>query len=180
MARSAQRVELGVVSGAHGVRGAVRIRPFTDRPEAVAAYGPLSDEAGTRAFTLNVQRVEKGQVIARIDGIGEREAAEALKGTRLFVDRAALPDDPDPDSFYRHDLIGLEAVDAGGAVLGTVTALENFGAGDLLEISFPGRTGTDFVPFTRAFVPRVDVAAGRITLELPEDFFAAGKDSDHG
>lgn len=180
MARRDERVELGVVTGAHGVRGAVKIRTFTAEPKAIAAYGPLSDEAGTRTFTIKVERADKDQIVARIGGVDDRDAAEALKGTRLFVARDALPADPDPDTFYRHDLIGLDAVDGAGNPLGTVTALENFGAGDLLEISFAGRKGTDYVPFTRAFVPEVDARAGRVTLALPEDFFAAPKERDDG
>lgn len=157
------RLCLGIVTGAHGLRGLVRIRPFTDTPEGVAAYGPLESEDGARRFALTVMnRTGKGQVVARIDGVDDRNGAEALRGQRLYVGRDSLPA-PDEDEYYHVDLIGLAAVDPAGAPLGTVRAVYDFGAGDILEIQGPdGRLST--VPFTRAAVPGVDLAAGRVVV----------------
>jgi 16S rRNA processing protein RimM len=152
----------------------VRIKTYTERPEDIAAYGPLSDEAGARRFDIVSVKPAKDGVFARIAGIDERAAAEALKGARLYVDRAALPE-PEPESWYHGDLIGLAAVAPDGTALGTVEAVHNFGAGDLLEIAFFGRRATELVPFAKELVPEVDVAAGRIVLDLPDKFFEAGE-----
>ena len=174
MAGAEKRCLMGVVSGARGLAGEVRIRTYTERPEDIAAYGPLSDEAGTRRFDIVAVKPLKDGVVARIAGIDDRAAAEALKGVRLYVARAALPQ-PEPESWYHGDLIGLAAVAPDGATLGSVEAVRNFGAGDLLEIAFSGRRTTELVPFTKALVPEVDVAAGRIVLALPDKFFDPGE-----
>ena len=162
------RICLGVITGAHGVRGLVRIKSFTAAPGDIAAYGPLDDEAGTRRFEVAVKGEAKGAVLAALAGVQDRNAAEALKGTRLYVDRAALPPPQDEEEYYHADLIGLRAEDATGRNLGRVVAVHNFGAGDLLEIERPD--GTELLlPFTKAAVPSVDIAAGRLTVEPPED-----------
>ena len=166
------RACLAAVAGAHGLGGLVRLRCFTERPEDVGAYGPLEDEAGQRRFEIEVVGRTKGGVLARIEGIGDRDQAEALAGTRLYVDRAALPGIEEPETFYHADLIGLRAEDAAGRPLGRITAVHDFGAGDLLELERPGpaegaRGGTLFVPFTRAAVPVIDPAGGRVVMELP-------------
>lgn len=174
MNRAAERIALGTISGARGVRGEVRIKTYTEEPEDIAAYGPLTDEAGKRHFEiLSVTPVKDG-VAARMAGIDDRAAAEALKGLELYVDRSALPR-PEPESWYHSDLIGLSAEAPDGTVLGTVEAVQNFGAGDLLEIAFDGRSGTEFVPLTTTFVPEVDVAGGRVIVALPENFFKPGE-----
>ena len=162
------RICLGAIAGAHGVRGLVRIKSFTAAPRDIAAYGPLEDEAGTRRFEIAVKGETKGLVLAALAGVGDRDAAEALKGTRLYVERAALPPPEDEEEYYHADLIGLRAETPDGTGLGRVVAVHNFGAGDLLELERPD--GTELLlPFTKAAVPAVDLAAGRLVAEVPED-----------
>ncbi len=165
---SEERICLGAVSGAHGVRGAVRIKSFTDQPIDVAAYGPLSDDTGERIFELSGARPVKGGVVARIKGVDDRDQAEALKGTKLSVPRATLPATED-DEFYHADLVGLAAVDGEGADLGRVAAVHNFGAGDLLEIEPPGGAASFMAPFSREVVSEIDLEGRRITVLLPVD-----------
>jgi 16S rRNA processing protein RimM len=160
------RVLLGIVTGAQGVRGAVRVKSFTADPADVGAYGPLSDERGARRFRLAVVGQSKGVVIARIDGVEDRDAAEALRGVRLYVERAALPP-PDEEEYYHADLVGMAAVLADGSPFGRVVAVHDFGAGDSLEVERP-EGGTILVPFSRAAVPVVDVEARRLVVEPPE------------
>jgi len=164
-ADSERRVCVGRVKGAHGVRGGVRITPFTERPEDVAAYGPVSDADGRREYELKIERMTKTDVIARIDGIDDRDTAEALRGLRLFVLRSALPPAGD-DEFYAEDLVGLRAETADGRALGRVLAVQEFGAGDVLEIGEKGGR-TVFAPFTRDVVPVVDLADGRVVIDPP-------------
>jgi len=166
-APSGRRICLGVIVGAHGVRGLVRIKSFTADPGNLTAYGPLGDEAGTRTFTVSVVGRAKGVLLARIEGVDNRTAAEVLRGTRLYVDRAALPP-PQEEEYYHADLIGLAACDPQGAPLGRVAAVHNYGAGDVLEIA--GEAGHSLlVPFTRATVPQIDIPGGRIVVRpLPE------------
>ncbi len=164
----ASRICLGAIAGAHGIRGEVRIRAFTDDPEAIAAYGPLESADGRQRFEIGALRVAKGVVIARLEGVSDRNAAEALKGTELYVARERLPE-PDEDEFYHADLVGLVAEYRDGRVLGEIVALEDFGAGDLVEIRLadaPSRTV--YVPFTREAVPEVDIGGGRIVVDPPE------------
>ena len=159
---------VGVVAGAHGVRGAVRIRSFTERPADLAAYGPLTDEGGRRRIALTVAGPApgaKGGLIARIAGVEDRTAAAALRGLRLYVPRAALPA-PAPDEYYCADLIGLAVELPDGSPFGRVAAVDNFGAGDVMEIVRPA-AGALSVPFTKAVVPVVDPAGGRIVLDPP-------------
>ena len=146
----AERVLVGMIAGAHGVRGEVRIRSFTDDPAAVAAYGPLSDESGQRRFALTVIGRSKGGVIARLQGVADRTAAEALKGLRLYVPRSALPA-PAADEYYRVDLIGLRVELADGTSFGRITDVQNYGAGDLLEIERPDGA-TELPGSMRAFI----------------------------
>jgi len=159
------RICVGRIKGAHGVRGLVRVTSYTERPEDVASYGPVSDADGRREFELRIERMNKAEVIARIDGIDDRDAAEALRGLRLFVPRAALPPAAD-DEFYVEDLVGLRAETAEGRVLGSVLSVQDFGAGDMLEIG-ETRERTQFVPFTREIVPVVDPAGGRVVIDPP-------------
>lgn len=168
------RILLGRIVAAHGIRGDVLVASFTQRPEDIAAYGALSDAAGTRAFRLRVVRVTAKGVVARIEGVGDRSAAEALRGAELWIDRARLPA-ADADEFYHADLIGLAAVSPTGAVVGRVVGVENYGAGDLLDIRLEGTGRTELVPFTDAFVPEVDVAGGRLVVRMPDE---AAEDDD--
>ena len=156
---------LGVISGARGMKGEVRIKSFTEQAENIAAYGPVFDEGGGRSWSIKVTGQARGQVIARLDGVEDRAAAEALKGQRLHVPRGALPA-PGDDEYYHADLVGLAAELAGGGVLGTVRAVHDFGAGSILEIAAEGDDGF-MVPFTRAAVPEIDMAAGKVVVDPP-------------
>ncbi len=164
MTAATKQVCVGVVTGAHGVRGALRIKSFTARPENIAAYGPLSDEAGRR-LGLHVIGAAKGVLIARLSGVEDRSGAEALRGLRLYLPRSALPQ-PDPEEYYHADLIGLEVVLSDGTPVGRVRAVHDFGAGDTLEIERPTAPPA-MVPFTRAVVPVVEIEAGRLVIEPP-------------
>ena len=164
------KVVVGALAGAFGVRGEVRLKSFCGQPEAIAAYAPLTDAAGRVYPKIRITGQAKGALTARIDGIATREEAEALKGTELFAERDRMPDLPE-DEFYHADLIGLPVHDTGGALLGTVRAVHDHGAGDLLEVLAPGSTSTILLPFTRAAVPTVDLAAGRIVADPPEGLF---------
>jgi 16S rRNA processing protein RimM len=168
------RVCLGVITGAHGVRGLVRVKPFTEDPADVAAYGEVADEEGARHFRIEATGRTKGGILARIEGIGDRDQAEALAGTRLYVDRAALPAIADEDTYYQTDLIGLAAEDPEGRPLGRVAAVHNFGAGDVLELETPGPAAggqavSVLIPFTRGAVPSVDLERGRVIVDLPAE-----------
>lgn len=160
-----KRVCLGAIAGAHGVRGEMRVKTFTEAPENIAAYGPLESEDAKRRFTLKVVRVQAGDiVIARAPEVGTREEAQSLKGVRLYAPRSALPE-PEEDAFYLDDLVGLRAVDEDGAPLGRVSAVYNFGAGDLIELKdAPGKKGSQLVPFTKAAVPVVNLQAGTVMI----------------
>jgi len=154
-----------VITGAHGIKGEVKVKTFTQSPEGLGAYGPLLTEDGRR-FQIAALRPGKGEeAIVRFAGVSDRNAAETLKGEHLYVPRAALPP-PEPGEFYHADLIGLRAEDASGNALGTVRAVHNFGAGDVIEIEFPDRK-TEFIPFTDDSVPVVDTANGRIVIVPP-------------
>ena len=164
---------VATITGAHGIKGEVKLRSFTDKPEDVAAYGPLYDETGRR-FEVSVRARAKGAVVAAIKGVTDRNAAEDLRGTKLYMPRAALPE-PAADEFYYADLIGLRAELADGTSLGTVTGVANFGAGDVIEIA--GGKRTLDLPFTAEIVRDVDIAGERIVIEMPEESEAppAGK-----
>jgi 16S rRNA processing protein RimM len=163
----ADRVCVGAIAGAFGVRGEVRLKSFCAVAEDVAAYGALTTEDGNRSFEVRLTGTVKGGLSARLSGIATKEQADALRGTRLYAPRDALPALPD-DEFYHADLIGLVAYDTGGAELGRVAAVLNHGAGDLLELRGKGVKGSALVPFTRAIVPTVDLAAGRLIVDPPE------------
>lgn len=160
-----RRVCVGVVAGAHGVRGAVRIKSFTAEPKDIAGYGPLEDETGKQQFKLRLVGAGKGVLIGWLSGIADRDRAEAVRGLRLYLPRAALPP-TEEEEFYHADLIGLAAVLADGAPLGQVKAVHDFGAGDTLEIE-RAEGPPAMVPFTRAVVPVVDLDAGRLVIDPP-------------
>ncbi len=163
----ARTVCVGRIVGAHGVRGIVRVQSHTTRPDDLTAYGPLSDAAGTRRFALTVTGRVKGLLLARVDGVDDRNGAEALSGTELHVARTALPPAGD-DEYYHVDLLGLSAVDAEGTALGRVSAIHDHGAGPIVEIQPPDGPST-LIPFTRERVPAVDIEAGRMVVAPPED-----------
>lgn len=160
-----ERACLGVIVGARGLRGELKIKSFTQVPEDIAAYGPLEDETGSRRIDLHVTGQAKGVLTARAEGVDDRTAADKLKGLRLYVGRDRLPP-PDEDEYYHSDLIGL-TVDAPQGSLGTVRRIFDFGAGDVLEVA-GGEFGTVMVPFTRAVVPVVDLAGGRLVVDPPD------------
>ena len=155
-----------------GIRGAVRIKPFTDAPEDVAAYGPVSDEADSRRFEIDILEVRGGMVVAGLRGVGDRNAAAALKGLRLYVARSMLPE-ADDDEYYHADLLGLRVVMAeGGAEVGAVRAIIPAGATEVLEIDRGPGQHTQLVPFTRAAVPEVDIKAGWLSINPPGEIGA--------
>jgi 16S rRNA processing protein RimM len=176
-----ERLVLARVGAPHGVRGEVRLKPFTEDPERLAAFGPLETRDGRR-FTIERLRPAGTMLIAKLKGVDERDQAEALNGAELMVDRARLPEPDDPEEFYHADLIGLEAVDTDGAPLGTVVAVHDFGAGDILDIapSGRGRGQSLLVPFTSMSAPHVDLAGGRIVIDPPAEIDAPGEDEEEG
>ena len=163
----AARICIARIGAAHGVRGAVKLWTFTEDPLAVQTYGPLITRDGSRQFEVATAREAKGHLVATLKGVATREEAERLNGIELYVARDKLPA-TDDDEYYHADLIGLAAVTAGGAPLGRVIAIHNFGAGDIIEIA-PPHGPTLLLPFTNAVVPTVDLAAGRVVIELPEE-----------
>jgi 16S rRNA processing protein RimM len=164
----AERICVAQIGGAHGIRGEVKLKSFTADPLAVKDYGVLESEDGAASFAIEALRLAKGYLVARLRGVRDRNAAEQLTNLRLFVPRERLPP-PASDEFYHADLIGLAAVTAEGTEVGTVVAVHNFGAGDILELRPPAGGTTIMLPFTDAFVPRIDIAGGRIVVEPPEE-----------
>ena len=162
------RVLLGVVAAPHGVRGLVRIKSFTGDPMSVAAYGPLSDESGKKEYRVEALSAARGAVLARIEGVADRTAAEALRGLRLFVERQRLPHTGERE-WYEADLIGLEAVGTDGRDWGKVIAFHDFGAGSVMEVS-----GGVMLPFTDEAVPEIDVAGGKVLIDPPAGLLAGG------
>jgi 16S rRNA processing protein RimM len=162
-----ERVCVGAIAGAFGVKGEVRLKSFCANPEAIATYGPLSSEDGSVSWDVRLTRPVANGFAARLSGIATKEAADALRGTRLFAPRDRLPALTD-DEFYHADLINLTVLDTGGTELGQVRAILNHGAGDLLEIHRSGGKSPLLLPFTKAVVPTVDLASGRIIADPPE------------
>lgn len=169
-----QLVLLGVIGAAHGVKGEVRIKAFTADPLAIADYGPLIDEAGRMHEIIDV-RPAKEVVVARLKGVASREAAEALNGVKLHVAREKLPPPEDEDEFLQADLIGCNVIGPDGGLLGTVTSVDNYGAGDLLDVQTPDGRSV-LMPFTKAFAPRIVVAEKRIEAQPPAGLFEAEAD----
>jgi len=164
----AERICVAQIGGAHGISGEVKLKSFTADPLAVKDYGPLESEDGSASFEIEAVRPAKGHLVARLRGVRDRNAAEGLTNLRLFVPRERLLP-PAADEFYHADLIGLAAVTADGAEVGTVVAVHNFGAGDILELRPQAGGTTIMLPFTDAFVPSIDIAGGRIVVEPPEE-----------
>lgn len=163
----AARICVAKIGAAHGVRGEVRLWPFTEDPMAVLHYGPLSTKDGARQFEVARARPAKDHLVAMLKGVADRDAAERLNGIELYISRDALPE-TDEGEYYHADLIGLAAIDPQGAAIGIVTAIHNFGAGDIIEIA-PKSGPSLLLPFTNAVVPTVDLAAGHVVIELPEE-----------
>jgi 16S rRNA processing protein RimM len=157
------RVCLGQIGAPHGVRGEVRLRSFTAEPEAIASYGPLETEDG-RIVRIENLRPARHSFVAKLSGVADRDAAERLVNARLYVPRERLPEPGTPDEFYYADLIGLRAVDRTGRECGTVIAVHNFGAGDILELRPADGGETQLLPFDAATVPEINLSAGRIVV----------------
>jgi 16S rRNA processing protein RimM len=156
---------VGTIIGASGLKGEVKVKSFTAKPEGIGRYGPLFSEDG-QSFQVVSVRAQKGDaVVVRFKGVDDRTGAEALKGVRLYIPRAALPE-PQAGEFYHADLLGLRAEDASGKTLGIVRGVHNFGAGDVIEIEDAGGA-TIMIPFTREAVHVVDITGGRIVAVPP-------------
>ena len=167
---SDDKICVGVISGAYGVQGEVRVKSFCAQPDDIETYSPLTSEDGARSFALALIRPMKNGFVARIAEVATKEEADALKGTQLFARRAQLPVLPD-DEYYYSDLVGLEVFDTGGTSLGHVKSVQNHGASDLLEVHQAGATATVLLPFTQAAVPTVDLSSGRIVADPPDGLF---------
>ncbi|MDP3899213.1 MAG: ribosome maturation factor RimM [Mesorhizobium sp.] len=163
MSKPQNPIQMAVIGAAHGIKGELRVKSFTGDPLAIADYSPLFDAAG-RAYHIVDIRLQKEVAVVRFREVKDRNAAEALTGTALFVDRDMLPAELDDEEFYHADLMGLAAVDLDGAPIGKVIAVQNFGGGDILEIAREGRT-TVLVPFTKAAVPEVDMTARQVRVD---------------
>lgn len=170
---SDRKICVGLIAGAHGVRGLVRLRSFTNDPKAVTSYGALTDESGERKFIVRLKDMMKDHFTASVAGVTNRAAAEELRGTRLYVARSKMPKTGKRE-YYASDLLGLAARDAGGTEIGTVLGVHDHGAGAFLEI---GHTRKDsfMLPFTDAYVPEVDAESGFVTVAVPEGWRNAEK-----
>lgn len=162
-----EMVQVGVIAGAYGVRGEIRVKSYCAVPEDIETYTPLWSAKRDRHFTLAILRPIKNGFAARITDVATKEDADALRGTELYALRDQLPSLPD-DEFYHADLMGLEVYDTGGVLLGRVKTVQNHGADDLLELQLAGTSATTFLPFTKAAVPTVDLSAGRLIADPPE------------
>ncbi|KPF80923.1 16S rRNA-processing protein RimM [alpha proteobacterium AAP38] len=171
------RICVAQIIGSHGVHGRLRVKSFTADPEAVFDYNPLTDEAGARSFTLRMTGMGKDHFLVEATGVKGRDAADALKGVKLFVPRDRLPGLEDEDEFYHADLIGMETVTEGpegDTAFGTIKAIHDFGAGDVLElVHVSGKTV--FIPFSRAVVPVVNVKAARVVIDPPVNLFTPAR-----
>lgn len=175
--KDTQRILIGEISSAHGIRGEVLVRTYTEQPEAIASYGPLSDEAGKRTFSLRVVRVTSKGIVARINGIDDRNAAEPLRGIKLYVSRDKLPA-TEAAEYYYADLIGLDAISEDGSAIGKIVSVQNFGAGDLLELKPADGSPTEFIPFEDRYVPKVDLSSRTVVIQRPEVTGGEGDEVD--
>ena len=166
MAEPQKSVVIAEIGAPHGVRGEVRVKAHTADPLAIAGYGPLHDSRGTIFRIKSLRHLKDDMLVVSFEGLTDRTTAEKLNRTKLHVDRSALPP-PDEDEFYHADLIGLAVETTAGEAIGTVVAVVNFGADDLLDVKRPGRASV-YVPFTRAIVPTLDFASGKAVIEPPE------------
>lgn len=166
-----RKLLVAVFGAPHGVRGEVRLKSYTADPQAVLDYSPLISEDGRQRFEITSVRPQGDMLVARVKGIADRDAAARLTNLKLYVPREQLPATQDEDDFYLADLIGLTVETQEGEVMGTVAAVPNYGAGDLLEIAPQGGGKSALLPFLKAFVPVVDIAAGRIVVSPPEGLF---------
>ena len=171
--RSARdRICVARIGAAHGVRGEVKLWSFTQDPAAVATYGPLETQDGKQRFEIEALRPAKDHFVARIAGIGDRDAAEKLRNLELFIPRARLPEIEETDTFYHADLIGLDVLTSDGTQVGTVHAVHNFGAGDIIEITPIDGGEPLMLPFNEMTVPKINLAAKQIVVVRPAEIEA--------
>jgi 16S rRNA processing protein RimM len=168
----AERVIVARIGAAHGVRGEVRLWSFTQDPLAVAGYGPLETKDGARRFEIETVRAASDHLVARLKGVADRDAAQALTNLDLYVPRDRLPAIDEDDTYYHSDLIGLDAMSADGVRIGTVHAVHDFGAGSVLEITPLGNGETLMLPFTETTVPKIDLDAKQIVVVPPAEIEA--------
>lgn len=161
------------IGAAHGIRGEVRVKAFGDDPLSFTDYGTLVTRKAGKTFEIERARVQKTVVVTKFVGIDDRNAAEELNGLELFITRDQLPDLED-DEFYHEDLVGMTVTDMSGEPLGKIVTVQDFGAGDLLEVR-PRRGATYYLPFTKAFVPEIDLEAGIVKADLPDDYFSESR-----
>jgi len=164
------RICLGQIGAAHGVRGEVRLRSFTSDPGAIAGYGPLETEDG-RVFEIVTMRPAKDHFVVQLSGVSDRDTAQKLAKLKLYVPRERLPPTTEADEFYHADLIGLTVTDRAGNDVGTVIAVHNFGAGDLIEVRPVAGNQTQLVPFDSTHVPRIELAVRKIVIDPPHGLF---------
>jgi 16S rRNA processing protein RimM len=169
-----ERVRVAKIGAAHGVRGEVRLFAYTEDPLALRSYGELEDESGTRRFRIVSLRPAKNHLVAQIEGVGDRDEAARLTHLELYAPRARLPQQTEADTFYHADLIGLCVETKEGEKLGEVIGVQNFGAGDLLEIKLARGGKTALLPFIDQYVPAVDIGGGRIVADPPHGLFDEG------
>lgn len=170
----ADLVAVGIFVGAHGIKGQLKLRSYTAIPEDILAYGALLNKEGTKRFELNLDGATKHGLIVSLKGLKDRNAAELLKGTEVFADRAHMPE-PDEEEFYYDQLIGLEVRDSEGKNLGKITALYDFGAGDIIEILLADSAKKEMYPFTRQNFPAIHIDEGFIRADLPEVLEVGGQ-----
>jgi 16S rRNA processing protein RimM len=163
----ARDVLLAAIIGAQGLKGAVKVKLFTETPDSLSRYGALKDKHGKRFEVTALRPAKDGEAVISFAGVEDREAAEALKGTQLFIERGQLPATGE-EEFYHADLIGLDAQDSEGRMLGKVAAIHNYGASDVMEIARPDGDNV-LLAFTRETVPVIDIAGGRVVVAVPED-----------
>ena len=169
------RICVGAITGAFGVKGEVRLKSFCAEPAAIADYGPLHSEDEAATWDVRLTRPVKGGFAARLSGVSTKDAADALKGVRLYAPRDRLPNLPD-DEFYHTDLIGLSVFDTGGVQIGRVKAVLNHGASDLLEVAIKGQRQPMLLPFTLTVVPTVDLKGGKLIVDPPEGLLSDDDD----
>ncbi len=167
-------ISVGVIIGAHGIRGEVKLKSFTADPKTVANYGALQSPTG-EIFEITKLKPATTDFIATLKNVTDRNRSEALKGTELFISRAQLPK-PSDDEIYMHDLIGTSVYGANDTLLGMIVGFENFGAGDLMDVKVEGRVETVLIPYTKKFI--VSATAAKVIVDLPEDYLEEGKRDD--
>ena len=168
-----QKVLMAIIGAAHGIRGEVRVKPYGDDPLSFTDYGVLTTKDGKQSFEVQNARVQKTVVITKFKEVTDRNRAEELNGVELYIDRDQLPD-TEEDEFYYSDLNGLSVQDPSGALMGKIAAVQDFGAGDLLEIR-PKRGKTFYIPFTKDFVPEINLEGGFVVADIPEDYLSDEK-----